>query len=246
MGVRPNGQAALRVQVTLDPAKPIRAQELDPLFRSPDRSDVESAWYGPVRLAHWPFAHWIIRASAFRRVVEPGSRIGVGYVAPREAVRREGLGIAVDAWTGDEHAGFHDQEVSAGIRAGHDGRFVAFSTLIRRAFDDAPKCVATGPVESPPVDGGHGDQDVEHDFEAWDGTMSTHGGALLHDTHVYGNGFGVWRLGSEPQRDVPCFAFGHAHGPGGVAIGSACPPVIAARPDRVGAARLDGTRLGAA
>jgi glycosyltransferase involved in cell wall biosynthesis len=206
--------------------KAIYAPELDPLFWRSDRMDVESAWYG-----HVPFAHWIVRALAPRSIVELGSHNGVSYTAFCEAVQREGLGtrcFAVDTWTGDEHAGFYDEEVFAGLQAYHDPRFGAFSTLIRRTFDDALELVPQGSVDLLHIDGRHGYEDVRHDFEAWHGKMSARGVVLLHDTNVHANGFGVWRLWSELQQDFPSFEFPHAHGLGIVAVGTECPPVIAA------------------
>jgi glycosyltransferase involved in cell wall biosynthesis len=206
--------------------KAIHTPELDPLFWRSGRVDVESAWYG-----HVPFAHWIVRALAPRCIVELGSHNGVSYVALCEAVQREGLGtrcFAVDTWTGDEHTGFYEEAVFAELRAYHDSRFGAFSTLVRRTFDDALELVPEGSVDLLHIDGRHGYQDVKHDFEAWRDKMSPRGVILLHDTNVYGNGFGVWRLWSELQREFPVFEFLHAHGLGVVAVGTECPPVIAA------------------
>jgi len=216
-------ELASRVEALI---KAIYAPELDPLFWRSDRMDVESAWYG-----HVPFAHWIVRALEPRCIVELGSHNGVSYAALCEAVQREGLGtrcFAVDTWTGDEHAGFYEEEVFAGLRAYHDPRFGAFSTLIRRTFDDALELLPQGSVDLLHIDGRHGYEDVRHDFEAWRSKMSARGVILLHDTNVYGNGFGVWRLWSELQQDFPSFEFPHAHGLGVVAVGTECPPVIAA------------------
>jgi hypothetical protein len=62
----------------------LAAPELDPLFRRPTRTDVDSAWYG-----HVPFAQWLMRAARPRVFVELGSHAGVSYGAFCEAVIRE-------------------------------------------------------------------------------------------------------------------------------------------------------------
>ena len=204
----------------------ISAAALDPLFWLSDRVNVESAWYG-----HVPFAHWLVTALAPRCIVELGSHNGVSYAAFCRAAQRAGLGtrcFAVDSWAGDEQAGYYDESVYIALRAYHDERFSAFSTLIRRSFDDALALVPDGSIDLLHIDGRHGYQEVRHDFDAWRSKMSDRGVVLLHDTAVFEDGFGVWRLWSELRPLFPNFEFLHAHGLGVLAVGAHCPPAVAA------------------
>src|SRR5512147_2176439 len=90
-----------------DPASSLRVLstgDLDPLFWRLARTGVVSAWGG-----HVPFAHWIVRATRPRLLVELGTHCGVSYSAFCEAVVRDSLDtrcFAVDTWQGDEQAGF--------------------------------------------------------------------------------------------------------------------------------------------
>ena len=206
--------------------KAIWTPELDPLFWRAGRRGVQSAWYG-----HVPFAHWLVRALAPRCIVELGAHNGVSYSAFCEAVQLTGFGtscFAVDTWTGDDHAGHYGEEVFAGLRAYHDQRFSAFSTLIRQRFDDAIENFAEGSIDLLHIDGRHGYDDVRHDFETWRGKMSERGVILFHDTNVRENDFGVWRLWSELRPDFPHFEFLHGYGLGVLLIGPECPPAVAA------------------
>src|SRR5262245_20413179 len=95
--------------------------ELDPLFYLLTRTGVVSAWGG-----HVPFAHWIVRATAPRVLVELGTHYGVSYSAFCEAVVCNELDtrcFAVDTWRGDEQAGFYSEDVYAGLRDFHDARY---------------------------------------------------------------------------------------------------------------------------
>ncbi len=194
-------------------------EALDPLFWQPARLGVESAWYG-----HVPFAHWIVGVHRPSSIVELGAHNGVSYSAFCEAVLRYRIAaraLAVDTWQGDEHAGFYADDVYGDLKAFHDGRYAAFSTLLRATFDDALQFVPDRSVDLLHIDGRHRYEDVMHDFATWRGKLSARGVVLFHDTNVHDDDFGVWRLWTELQAQHPNFEFLHGHGLGVLAVGEA-------------------------
>ena len=221
--------------------------ELEAIFWRPDREDVESAWLG-----HVPFAHWLVKASAPRCIVELGTHNGVSYAAFCRAVQRAGLGtrcFAVDTWLGDDQAGLFTQDVFDGLRAYHDERFGAFSSLLRCRFDEALALIPDRSIDLLHIDGRHGYDDVRHDFQSWQCKLSERAVVMLHDTSERRPGFGVWRFWSELQPRFPHFEFLHAHGLGVLAVGADCPAAVRALtalhdPEIVGAVRERFAQLG--
>jgi glycosyltransferase involved in cell wall biosynthesis len=204
----------------------LAAPELDPLFRRPTRTDVDSAWYG-----HVPFAQWLMRAARPRVFVELGSHAGVSYGAFCEAVIREKLDtrcFAVDTWQGDSHAGFYDESVFLDLRNFHDARYGTFSSMLRTTFEEALPYVADGSVDLLHVDGRHGYEDVRTDFESWRRKLSDRAVVLFHDTNERQQDFGVWRLWAELRDQYPSFEFLHAHGLGVLLVGPNAPAEVAA------------------
>jgi GT2 family glycosyltransferase/glycosyltransferase involved in cell wall biosynthesis len=197
----------------------ITAEAFDAMFWQPSRLGVESAWYG-----HVPFAHWLVAAFRPSSIVELGAHNGVSYAAFCEAVVRCNLGaraLAVDTWQGDEHAGFYDDAVYTDLRAFHDRRYAAFSTLLRSTFDNALQFVPDGSVDLLHIDGRHRYEDVAHDFRSWLPKMSRRGVVLFHDTNVHAGDFGVWRLWAELRAAYDGhFEFLHGHGLGVLQVGA--------------------------
>jgi GT2 family glycosyltransferase/glycosyltransferase involved in cell wall biosynthesis len=208
------------------PLRALTDEALSPLFWRPARLGVLSAWYG-----HVPFAHWIMAALRPSRVVELGTHNGVSYAAFCEAVLRERLDTrcsAVDAWEGDEHAGFYDESVYADLRRFHDARYGAFSDLRRMRFDQALDGFAPGSIDLLHIDGRHFYEDVRADFLSWRGKVSDRGVVLFHDTNVHEKNFGVARLWAELKGTAPSFEFLHGHGLGVLALGPAVDGEVAA------------------
>ena len=82
--------------------------------------------------------------------VELGTYNGDSYTALCQAVLRERLEthcFAVDTWAGDAQASFYDETVCEDFRAFHDGRYAAFSTLLRCTFDEALLHFGDGSVD---------------------------------------------------------------------------------------------------
>ena len=197
---------------------------LNALFRPQARSGVASAWH-----AHVPFAQWLVSAIRPALIVELGTHNGVSYAAFCETVLRERLPTrcyAVDSWDGDDHAGHYDESVYTGLRDFHDGRYSAFSELLRMTFDDARAVIADGTVDLLHIDGFHSYEAVRHDFESWVPKLSPRAVVLFHDINVLERGFGVARFWAEVAARFPSFAFLHGHGLGVLAAGPAAPPAI--------------------
>ena len=197
---------------------------LDPLFRPQARSGVPSAWH-----AHVPFAQWLVSATRPALIVELGTHNGVSYAAFCETVLREKLAArcyAVDSWTGDDHAGHYDESVYTRLRAFHDGRYSAFSELLRMSFDEARDLIADGTVDLLHIDGFHSYDAVRHDFEGWAPKLSPRAVVLFHDINVLGLGFGVARFWAEVESRFPSFSFLHGHGLGVLAVGPEVPPAV--------------------
>jgi hypothetical protein len=211
-----------------DPAAPLRylwTGELDPLFWRLARTGVVSAWAG-----HVPFAHWIVRATGPRVLVELGTEYGLSYSAFCEAVVRDGLDtrcFAIDTWRGDQQTRFYCEDVYADFRRFHDARYGAFSRLLRCTFDEALPCLPDGSIDLLHIDGLHTYDAARHDYDSWLPKLSDRAVVLLHDTNVRERDFGVWRLWEELRVHHPAFEFLHCHGLGMLAVGTRPPAGVA-------------------
>jgi O-antigen biosynthesis protein len=193
--------------------------------RSPYFISPLSAWN-----EHVPFAGWVVEAAQPRRIVELGVHIGVSYFAFCEAVRDFGLStecFAVDHWLGDRHSGEYGEDVFKSVNDLNNERYLTFSTLLRKSFDDALEEFQSGAVDLLHIDGLHTYEAVKNDFEKWLPKMSRRGVVLLHDTAERKGDFGVYRLMNELRQQYSVFEFAHGHGLGVVAVGPSAPEAIA-------------------
>ncbi len=198
---------------------------LDPVFARSQRPVAPSAWH-----AHVPFASWLVGALRPATIVELGTHNGVSYAAFCEAVmaaRLDARCYAVDTWTGDEHAGTYGEEVYTSLKAFHDARYSAFSTLLRTSFDDACARFAAGSIDLLHIDGLHNFEAVSHDWLQWREKLSDAAVVLFHDTNVRDPGFGVWRLWAQLRGRYPSFEFLHGCGLGVLLVGERIPPEVA-------------------
>ncbi len=191
----------------------------------------------PERLAssgwveHIPFAMWLTSVMRPRVLVELGTSHGTSYCGFCQAVAALGLptaAFAVDTWEGDPHAGALGPEIFAELKAHHDPRYQAFSTLLQMTFDEAVGRFTDGEIDLLHIDGYHTYEAVRHDFEAWRAKLSDRGVILFHDVTERVGDFGVWRLWDELRAQYPSFTFEHEHGLGVLAVGSDLPEEVRA------------------
>lgn len=188
---------------------------------TPERATI-SAWN-----QHVPFGMLLIDLLRPKLVVELGTHTGTSYCAFCQAVSQLGLEtrcVAVDSWEGDPQAGEYGPEILADLRAHHDHRYGAFSTLMQSRFDDAVGSFTDGSIDLLHIDGLHTYEAVQRDFETWLPKMSPRGVVIMHDIAEHLPTFGVWQLWDELKQRYPHhLEFEHGHGLGLVAVGETVP-----------------------
>ncbi len=168
------------------------------------------AWEG-----HIPFAFWCVEQWRPRIFVELGTHAGSSYFAFCQSVAAHGTGtqcFAVDTWQGDPHAKAYGGDIFRDVAAHNEKHYASFSRLLRMRFDEALVQFSDGSIDLLHIDGFHTYEAVRHDFETWLPKMSRRGTILFHDSNVFKNGFGVWRLMCELEVRFPHFHFLHSNG----------------------------------
>ena len=172
---------------------------------------VRSAWIG-----HLPFLTSLVGTLKPRRFVELGVHNGYSLFGAAQAVETFGLEtevVGVDLWMGDEHAGIFDAEVYDKFIEKRAAKFPSIE-IIRQDFNEAVHLFEDHAIDLLHIDGLHTYEAVKSDFEAWIPKLSVGGIVLFHDTKVFRDGFGVWKLWEELQADYICYEFPHFHGLG--------------------------------
>jgi hypothetical protein len=166
-----------------------------------------------------------------RTLVELGTYMGDSYCGFCQAIAAQKLAtrcVAIDTWQGDPHAGNYGSDVLANLRAYHDPRYAAFSTLMQSDFDSAVASFADGSIDILHIDGLHTYDAVRHDYQTWRSKLSERGVVLFHDVVVRDGDFGVWKVWEEVCGEFPGFAFEHSFGLGILAVGAQPPPAVSA------------------
>lgn len=156
-----------------------------------------------------------------RRFVELGTHNGMSFFAAcqiKERLELETECVAIDSWVGDEHAGFHSNEVLDDFRAYLCENYPK-QEYIQAYFAAALGSFEDGSIDLLHIDGLHTYEAVRNDFETWLPKMSDVGVVVFHDTNVLERNFGVWRLWNELQARYPAHNFAHQHGLGIVYVG---------------------------
>ncbi|KAA1002562.1 hypothetical protein FVF58_37185 [Paraburkholderia panacisoli] len=194
------------------------------MFWRPERLVQFEHWVG-----HIPFAFWLIGAARPRTLVELGTHRGNSYCAFCQAISRFDFDCrtyAVDTWQGDMHMGFQEGLLEE-LRAHHDDRYGAFSSLLQMTFDEALARFQPGTIDLLHIDGTHTYESVKHDFESWLPLLSSRAVVLFHDINVHRENYGVWRLWEELKEAYPSFDFLHSYGLGVLGVGKNLPPRVA-------------------
>lgn len=173
--------------------------------------------YGPAPAwdGHIPFAFWCVEQWKPRILVELGTHAGTSYFAFCQSIEKYQTGtkcFAVDTWQGDPHAKNYGDEIFRSVSAHNEKHYQNFSRLLRMTFDEALAQFEDGSIDLLHIDGFHSYDAVRHDFETWLPKMSRRGIVLFHDSNVFRNQFGVWRLMRELEFRFPHFHFPHSNG----------------------------------
>ena len=172
---------------------------------------------------------WIISVLRPRLFVELGTFRGTSYCGFCQSIKQLGLptrAFAVDTWKGDPHNGENGPQILEELRAHHNPRDGAFSSLLEMTFDEASGRFGDGAIDLLHIDGYHTYEAVRHDYETWRPRMSDRGVIVFHDIAEHMRDFGVWRFWDEIKTQYPSFEFHHQHGLGVLAIGHDLPDEI--------------------
>lgn len=171
------------------------------------------SWVG-----HIPFASWLVRRTRPKVFVELGTHSGNSYFTICQSAAKFRTGtkcFAVDTWQGDAHSFSYSGDIFEMVNAHNSERYRDFSTLMRMTFDEALGKFEPGTVDLLHIDGLHTYDAVKHDFVTWLPKLAPGAMVLFHDTNVFKDDFGVWKLWAEiKDRHAGSAEFAHSFGLG--------------------------------
>lgn len=166
-----------------------------------------SPWAG-----HRNFGYDFLAFRRPKRLVELGTHFGCSFFAFLQAAKDLGIDtecIAVDTWTGDEHAGYYGNEVFDVVEKTRSSCFPQQSArLVRKLFDEALADVPDRSVDVLHIDGFHSYEAVQHDFETWAPKLAEDSVVLFHDV-APSTEYGSARYWAELKQKHPHFDFLH-------------------------------------
>jgi hypothetical protein len=184
---------------------------VEPLFNLPTTLPV-SAWKG-----HIPFLFVLFKLLRPKSYVELGVHNGGSLIAACTAAKSYNLTTkiyGVDAWEGDEHAGYYQgDQIFNQLKTHLDSNFRNVE-LIRNYFADARRGFSASSIDLLHIDGLHTYEAVREDFTTWFGAMAPTGVIMFHDICVFERGFGVHRFWAELKKVFKTIEFHHSHGLG--------------------------------
>jgi len=191
-------------------------QILSAALAPPSRLSSGSYWHG-----HVPFAHFIVALHRPRLIVEFGVEHGDSLFAFADAVRWNGVPgaiVACDMWKGDAHVGPQDEWVYDRVRS-IAAEYSNTITLLRENTIEASRHFADRSVDLLHIDASHQYEAVRDDFHSMRDKLSDRAIVLFHDTAVYSEPYGVWRLWQELREQFPHIDFVHSCGLGVLWVG---------------------------
>jgi predicted O-methyltransferase YrrM len=167
---------------------------------------------------HKYFAYDLIANLKPKRVVELGTHRGTSLFAFCQAAKDHLLEteiVAVDAWKGDEQAGFYDENVFQEVNEIKDNYYSRINVkLLRKTFDEAANEFEEDSIDILHIDGLHTYEAVKHDFENWCPKINDSGIIIFHDIEVGENDFGVYKLWENLKEKFSTIEFYHSFGLG--------------------------------
>lgn len=131
---------------------------------------------------------------------------------------------AIDAWTGDKHAGFHRGEIHGLSSRGTSKRHWSLCTRVPGCFGNLVQGFGERAVKLLNTVGIRGYEDTLHAIKSWLLKMACHGVVFCGKITQNDSGFGVWRLWENVAALNSSSSFAHAQGPGAVGIGLGIDP----------------------
>jgi hypothetical protein len=182
----------------------------------PESLHEPDAWTG-----HIPFAYWLTTQVKPEIFVELGTHTGNSYFSFCQTIsesKLSTLAYAIDTWHGDEHSGHYDESIYQKVCKENE-KYSSFSTLIRSTFDEALGRFEAASIGILHIDGLHTYEAVSQDFWSWLPKIKPGGLVLLHDTNIYRDTFGVFKLWREISKEYPSIEFLHSSGLGVIQVG---------------------------